>query len=81
MISCRLLKDPVIDASNLSTFEYSSCKSMHVSMLQISGLHEAKLHLQTKEDGLALFGELEWFLQKFKESGGWKMVVRSNKVV
>ncbi|XP_076951503.1 F-box/LRR-repeat protein At3g03360-like [Bidens hawaiensis] len=80
VIRCRLLKDPVIDAPYLSTFEYSGCKSMHVSMLQISDLHEAKLHLQTKEDGFVLFGELEWFLQKFKESGGWKMVVSSNKV-
>ncbi|KAJ0528192.1 putative leucine-rich repeat domain superfamily, F-box-like domain superfamily [Helianthus annuus] len=79
VIECNKLKDPLIDAPNLSAFEYTG-ERMPFFLMDVSGLHEAKLQFRIKKTGLALCRELEqFFLKKFVNDGAWKLVVSSNK--
>ncbi|KAI7731698.1 hypothetical protein M8C21_001589 [Ambrosia artemisiifolia] len=78
VIGCKKLNDPLVDAPNLSAFEYSG-ERMPFFLKDISNLHEAKLQCQIRKKGFPLCRELEQFLQKFVNDGAWKLVVSSKK--
>ncbi|KAL8250107.1 hypothetical protein R6Q59_033800 [Mikania micrantha] len=78
VIRCKSLEDLLIDAPNLSAFEYSGDR-IPFPLMHISGLHEAKLHLLIRKNSVVVLRELELFLQKFLKNGAWKLIVSSNK--
>lgn len=83
IIRCKKNIDPLINAPNLYSFEFSGERIPFVPfmLLNISSLHVAKLHLHLRKNESYTFCDLERFLRIIVKNGGWKSIVSSNKVL
>ncbi|XP_076958117.1 F-box/LRR-repeat protein 13-like [Bidens hawaiensis] len=81
IIRCKKNIDPLINAPNLTAFEFSGERIPFIPfmLLNISNLHVVKLHLHLRRKESYPFRDLERFLRIIVKTGGWKSIVSSHK--